>query len=148
MHWIYLIHEFHNLSWITEINELFHDILIYWDAPVHQSSLRWHINMNKSKFWQTKFDPVTELLTWALNESLESIRTLRYLYSHTTCSLSPDTKTSGTTLELLVLVKKTKNIHTILEIFNYKKQCSSQAVPWTNESVSSFATCDTLLLCI
>ncbi len=34
MHWIYLIHEFHNLSWITEINELFHDILIYWDATV------------------------------------------------------------------------------------------------------------------
>ncbi len=34
MHWIYLIHKFHNLSWITEINELFHDILIYWDAPV------------------------------------------------------------------------------------------------------------------
>ncbi len=24
----------HNLSWITEINELFHNILIYWDAPV------------------------------------------------------------------------------------------------------------------
>ncbi len=24
----YLIHEFHNLSWIIEINELFHDILI------------------------------------------------------------------------------------------------------------------------
>ncbi len=23
--------EFHNLSWITETNELFHDILIYWD---------------------------------------------------------------------------------------------------------------------
>ncbi len=35
MHWIYLIHEFHNLSWITEINEHFHDILIYWDAPVN-----------------------------------------------------------------------------------------------------------------
>ncbi len=32
---MYLIHEFHNLSWITEINELFHDILIYWDAPVY-----------------------------------------------------------------------------------------------------------------
>ncbi len=30
-----LIHEFHNLSCITEINELFHDILIYWDAPVY-----------------------------------------------------------------------------------------------------------------
>ncbi len=25
---------FHNLSWITEISELFDDILIYWDAPV------------------------------------------------------------------------------------------------------------------
>ncbi len=35
VHWIYLIHEFHNLSWITEINELFHDILIYWDAHVY-----------------------------------------------------------------------------------------------------------------
>ncbi len=35
VHLIYLIHEFHNLSWITEINELFHDILIYWDAPVY-----------------------------------------------------------------------------------------------------------------
>ncbi len=34
MHWIYLIYEFHNWSWITELNELFHDILIYWDAPV------------------------------------------------------------------------------------------------------------------
>ncbi len=34
VHLIYLIHKFHNLSWITEINELFHDILIYWDAPV------------------------------------------------------------------------------------------------------------------
>ncbi len=34
-----LIHEFHNLSWITEINELFHDILIYWDAPVYLESV-------------------------------------------------------------------------------------------------------------
>ncbi len=43
MHWIYLIHEFHNLSWITEINELFHDILIYWDAPVYfKDSLEKH----------------------------------------------------------------------------------------------------------
>ncbi len=30
-----LIHEFPNLIWINEINELFHDILIYWDAPVY-----------------------------------------------------------------------------------------------------------------
>ncbi len=35
VYWIYLMHEFHNLSWITEINELFQDILIYWDAPVY-----------------------------------------------------------------------------------------------------------------
>ncbi len=28
---VQLKHEFHNFSWITEINELFHDILIYWD---------------------------------------------------------------------------------------------------------------------
>ncbi len=34
MHWIYLIHEFHNMSWITEINELLNDILNYWDEPV------------------------------------------------------------------------------------------------------------------
>ncbi len=34
MHLIYLKHEFHTLSWITEIN--FHDILIFWDAPVCQ----------------------------------------------------------------------------------------------------------------
>ncbi len=34
MHCVYLIHKIHNLSWITEINELFHNILIYWDAPV------------------------------------------------------------------------------------------------------------------
>ncbi len=39
MHLIYLIHEFHNLSWITEINELFHDILIYWDAPVWEEDM-------------------------------------------------------------------------------------------------------------
>ncbi len=40
MHFIYLIHEFHNLSWITEINELFHDILIYLDAPVYKDEYR------------------------------------------------------------------------------------------------------------
>ncbi len=35
LHLIYLIHKFHSLSWITEINELFHDILNYWDVPVY-----------------------------------------------------------------------------------------------------------------
>ncbi len=37
------IHKFHNLSWITEINELFHDFLIYWDAPVHKSLYSYNI---------------------------------------------------------------------------------------------------------
>ncbi len=36
MYCIYLTHKFHNLSWITEINELFHAIRIYWDAPVYE----------------------------------------------------------------------------------------------------------------
>ncbi len=40
VHWVYLIHEFHNLSWITEINELFHDILIYWDVPVPRGAVK------------------------------------------------------------------------------------------------------------
>ncbi len=31
------MHEFHNLSWITKTNDIFHDILIYWDAPVNYS---------------------------------------------------------------------------------------------------------------
>ncbi len=26
------------MSWITEINLLFHDIIIYWDAPVGEKS--------------------------------------------------------------------------------------------------------------
>ncbi len=50
MHWIYLIHELNNLSWITEINELFHDILIYWDAPVHHS----HTQTGTERGWRTQ----------------------------------------------------------------------------------------------
>ncbi len=42
------------MSWITEINELFHDILIYWDAPVFKpicsvvrmDQKHWHISQN------------------------------------------------------------------------------------------------------
>ncbi len=37
--WFNTVHEFHNLSWITEINELFHNILIYRDAPVYICSI-------------------------------------------------------------------------------------------------------------
>ncbi len=38
--------QFYNLSWITEINELFHDILIYWDAPVYIYIYIKYININ------------------------------------------------------------------------------------------------------
>ncbi len=56
MHLIYLIHKFHNLSWITEINELFHDILIDWDAPVHE------IKYHKS-FYGFQWEMTDKLLT-------------------------------------------------------------------------------------
>ncbi len=78
---------------------------------IYQSGVRWHINLKFDKLNLTR-------LTCALNESLESIRTPRYLYSDTTCNLSPDTNTSGTTLKSLVLVI---NIHTVLEMFNCKQ---------------------------
>ncbi len=39
------MHKFHNLSWITEINELFHDIIIYWDAPVWFVRIGYYINI-------------------------------------------------------------------------------------------------------
>ncbi len=65
MHWIYLIHEFQNLSWITEINELFHDILIYWDAPVNavlfKLLLTKSLLFNKKVFYCT-FDPINVAL--------------------------------------------------------------------------------------
>ncbi len=40
------------LSWITEINELFHDILIYWDAPVNiniENYIQEYISANKTQ---------------------------------------------------------------------------------------------------
>ncbi len=43
-----------NLSWITEINELFHDILIYWDALV-----RTYLGLG-TLFGQTKLGPTSE----------------------------------------------------------------------------------------
>ncbi len=55
MHWIYLIHEFHNLSWITEINELFHNILIYWDAPVFTNNyILYSYTKHKDKLYNKK----------------------------------------------------------------------------------------------
>ncbi len=60
MHWIYLIHKFHNLSWITKLNELFHDILIYWDAPVvpaHKTHQKEGTSTNSSRNYE-KVPPV------------------------------------------------------------------------------------------
>ncbi len=77
MHWIYLIHEFHNLSWITEINELFHDILIYWDAPVYSGLLATRVHSIIyieqmtlfaliSSFWSSE----TSIKIWILNDQI------------------------------------------------------------------------------
>ncbi len=57
MHFIYLIYRFHNLSWITEINELFHDILICWDAPVYFKKHRPSdetLNQGPDSLWSLK----------------------------------------------------------------------------------------------
>ncbi len=66
MHWIYLIHKFHNLIWITEINELFLDILIYWDAPVNAAVLRIRYFFLKHKkikntYWPQTFEQLCKL---------------------------------------------------------------------------------------
>ncbi len=55
MHWIYLIHKFHNFSWITEINELFHDILIYRDASVY---CKYSLGENKSLLLRAPIMPI------------------------------------------------------------------------------------------
>ncbi len=58
MHLIYLIHKFHNLSWITEINELFHYIIIDWDAPVHEMKQKYH-----KSFYGFQWEMTDKLLT-------------------------------------------------------------------------------------
>ncbi len=40
--------KFHNLSLTAEINDLFHNILIYWDAPVYAS----HVALQAKKHTQ------------------------------------------------------------------------------------------------
>ncbi len=42
------------LSWITEINSIFHDILIYWDTPVNiniENDIQEHISLLLSLFY-------------------------------------------------------------------------------------------------
>ncbi len=67
VHWIYLIHKFHNLSWITEINELFHDILIYWDAPVCVCCFYIHI---------TVYYSFSSILCWCIYNTYEHFEIL------------------------------------------------------------------------
>ncbi len=58
-----LIHEFHNLSWITEINEHFHDILIYWDAPVYEINTfikKRCFNQRKTSVWKYDISKIWE----------------------------------------------------------------------------------------
>ncbi len=92
MHWIYLIHEFHNLSWITEINELFHHILIYWDATVFLNKynkkcscdLMWSI-ITKSvmkKNWTCSAAPLE--LTLASSFIRKCMRLIVHFYSELT----------------------------------------------------------------
>ncbi len=70
MHWIYLIHEFHILSWITEINELFHDILVYWDAPVYPfKSTNLHITVCSIFTERDCFEMFELLMIWSISQS-------------------------------------------------------------------------------
>ncbi len=81
MHWIYLIHEFHILSWIIEINELFHNILIYWDALVcNLFSLTKckSDNMQKESEYHNRYFILMRILQLYLNSILQTWDLLIY----------------------------------------------------------------------
>ena len=45
---IYIIYKFHILNWIIEINYIFHNIQMYWNAPVElKLILTCRIQMNE-----------------------------------------------------------------------------------------------------
>ncbi len=52
MHWIYLIHEFHNLSWITEINDFFkwRSNLLRCTCTWSLQNMRWEIIRKQETF--------------------------------------------------------------------------------------------------
>ncbi len=85
MHLIYLIHVFHNLSWIPEINELFHDIIIYWDAPViSPASIFWQVvQRSTDKSTIMKYRPENGSLRYLTNRGWQLYRRRRL-----PCSLS------------------------------------------------------------
>ncbi len=43
--WMYTLYKFHFLNGITEINQLFDDILIIWPAPVYTYTHVWYVCM-------------------------------------------------------------------------------------------------------
>ncbi len=43
---MYTLYKFHFLNGISEINQLFDDILIIWPAPVYYMWGSWRINMS------------------------------------------------------------------------------------------------------
>ncbi len=101
MHWIYLIHEFHNLSWITEINELFHNILIYWDAPVYEHLNKdrqttvwlfcivyWNMNTLLISFYYIPKPHLTTAYFLVLRQRLAESQTRMLLFNHQWQSLS------------------------------------------------------------
>ncbi len=65
-------YEFHNLSWITEINEFVHDILIYWDAPVYA-------NLHLELQWK-RFELCWASGSWTLLTYLLIVRALSVTY--------------------------------------------------------------------
>ncbi len=45
--WMYTLYKFHFLNGISEINQLFDDILIIWPAPVYIYIYIWRVNLQK-----------------------------------------------------------------------------------------------------
>ncbi len=53
---MYTLYKFHFLNGISEISQLFDDILIIWPAPVHMTtSVVWDWVMNEWLFWTGSF---------------------------------------------------------------------------------------------
>ncbi len=79
MTWIYLIHEFHNLSWI------FHDILIYWDAPVYYRKYYWKTKV-KCVSKQNKLSLVTRCHVLMAIEKGETIQITCFAWFYQICN--------------------------------------------------------------
>lgn len=97
---------------------------------------KWDL-MNR-KFEILNLARLQTFLTCDLKVSFESINTPRYLYSGTTCTFSPATKTSDLLFATLDLEK---NIATVLLTMSFKQHWFSHSVTWTIDCVSLAAAC-------